>query len=338
MYYKEYILVSSTPKTYTNKKTLINEIMIDRLVRSIFGRVVRFAYVTEGSYQGLYPIEIIDSDYNLTSEQNVSDRHINALLVETLKNGISLGKFLLPLNIVRHKDTDSWYLIAKFLDNYSAGYSIGNKSVFNRKVYHNPYVDSNGEFDHVKLYFLLSDSARDYAKMGEQIITIFPGVNANLENARDLPKYEWRSDDAVILKVLKDAEEHIVITNQISLRVYSEDKDKIILGNNLMLHNHLFADFERFEDLVVYLSESPYNKLDKKAKGEIAPKKQVNILNLTVEKNMGSSNYNTIVFNGFGLRPEHKAWAICDSKGNLYIAVNDTSVRKLYFNVADKLY
>lgn len=338
LYYKEYILVSSTPKTYTNKKTLINEIMIDRLIRSIFGRVVRFAYFTEGSIAGLYPIEKVEIDYQLTPEQNVSDRHIDALLVETLKNGISLGKFLLPLNIVRNKDTNSWYLIAKFLDNYSAGYSIGNKSFFGQKVYHNPYVDSNGEFDHIKLYFLLSGSGRDYAKMGEQIITIFPGANANLENARDLPKYEWSNTNALSLNSLKDREEQIVITIQVSLAIYSEDKDKIVLGNNLMLHNHLFADLERFEDLVVYLSESPYNKSDKKAKGEIAPKKQVNILNLTVEKNMGSSNYNTIVFNGFGLRPEHTAWAIGDSKGNLYIAVNDTSVRKLYFNVADKLY
>lgn len=208
-----------------------------------------------------------------------------------------------------------------FLDNYSAGYSLGDHVVGGYKVNLNPYVDDNGELKEVYIELLTN-------KMSMALGNHIPVALNLTDTIAALPKISFsniadlynRPNIVNGKKILlqKDRLEHIIFTYQLEFLSTPE----IVIGNKFLDCFRLIGG--SLDGLKVYGdTENVYTDKDKIAKGNVVVGASV----IALTENIALNNINMIQYNSVG---------IADKNGNLILGINNKKQdkKKIYIRIA----
>lgn len=241
----------------------------------------------------------------------------NLALVKTYWQGGESDWIELPAASFYAGNTVNFYFT--FLDNYSAGMSIGNQVLGGKKVIPNPYVNEFGEYNEIEIR-LLNDAGK------------YPAANNDPEVAKLLPKTELHYYIGIQpyirrFRRYKDAYEHHSYT--ICFGIMSADPQIIIIGPGLVENCSLIktASYLTANELRVYLSYGEkYGFGDRKVKGVAVEESAASIV--------VNEGYITVLFPPVsGLT----AWAIGDTNRNLFIGCNNPEVRSIQFELKKSL-
>lgn len=198
-----------------------------------------------------------------------------------------------------------------FLDNYSAGYSVGDTVVGGKKVNLNSYVDSNGELKEVYLELLTNKmsmalgSALEVDPTPALIDTIEKLPKINYSKINDLyNRPNMANGNKICLE--KDRLEHITFTYQLEFLSTPE----IVIGNAFLDCLRLIGGFIDGNLKIYGDTENLYTDNDKQAKGELVS--GASIIKLTEE--IALHNIDTT---------QYKSVGIADKNGNLILGINN---------------
>lgn len=208
-----------------------------------------------------------------------------------------------------------------FLDNYSAGYSVGDHVVGGYKVNLNPYVDDNGELKEVDIELLTNKMSMALGGNIPVALTLTDTIAAlpkiSYSNIADLYNRPNMVNGKKIL-LQKDRLEHIIFTYQLEFLSTPE----IVIGNKFLDCFRLIGGY--LDGLKVYgATENVYTDKDKIAKGNEVVGASV----IALTENIALNNINMIQYNSVG---------IADKNGNLILGINNKKQdkKKIYIRIA----
>ena len=334
--------------------------VITNISYSVYNNFIKVRYTLSQDYSNMYqdialdrrktlykiPLESIKTDVLFKNIVNISteapvDPEIKGLghwgliqLIGTLTNTYRLDKavkgFLTEVKQFGNLNPDyadnyyflytanfaggnSLYFRMSMLDNLNAGLSASfdYAEVGGKKIIMNPYCDSNGIFDDLDFYLTSDiegvDSVAEYA--------ILPKVLKTNVTSTDLLTEE------LTITRYKDRAVTIAMTYQVELMA----KPNVIIGRKFIEKN-----------LLAFADEAPTMRVY-----EVATKYTNNQVFYTRGTPNASITFSVAVTDGVGILTLSETptsyWAIGDTSGNLYLAVNEENCNKIYFTPSYKV-
>lgn len=210
----------------------------------------------------------------------------------------------LELSVAPYAMATSLHFRFRFQDNFSAGMSIENQVIGGKKVIPNPYVNSFGEHNKIRI-ILLNDKLATRSEAYDDIKHL-PKTNINwYDNALKA------IDKTYIIE--KDAYERMQYVYQ--LEVLSSDPN-IIIGNAIAKLHPMVNDVDY--DLQLFAStQYRYSANDTKAKGG-----SLSQVTWTYDSNVLTLVEKVYPYNPVNFDASVTSWCLADSYGNILVAVN----------------
>ena len=230
-----------------------------------------------------------------------SGRYIDRIVFSTKAAGGSEDLGCFELRTANYAAGNTLNFMARCLDNYSVGYSVGSQELGGARTVYNPYVDENGEFFELRVRAMCGRSSDS-----DEIYTALPATDLSFYS----PQSNYMQNEAVWHYYFDRLQALTVVLNY-ELVPAEAAFGKIVLGKRFAEDNNLLSAAPA-RTLYLYEAEETY------AKGERYFAKGTRIGPV--------DNYLSVIVTGLSSGRASpaavKSWAIADEDGRLYLAVN----------------